>query len=173
MRKTDITTTPGYFDRYIRLVEDVEVMEAFQISITALNGLPVDRWTELGDRVYEHGKWTIKDIVQHIIDTERIFAYRALCMARGDFDKKPEFDENRFAANGNACRRALVDLIDELKVVRQSTTAMYHSFDEEVLKDPRCSFADGYSVLAIAYIIIGHQVHHLNILEERYYPLLK
>ena len=172
MRKKDLGSLPTYFDRYITLGDDTDLETALQNSLESLNQLPVDSWTALGDRVYAPEKWTIKDILQHLIDTERIFTYRALCMARKDFEKKPEFDENLFAANGNAGNRNLDDLIQELVVVRKSTIGLYSSFNEEVLSDQRKSFEKGYSVLAIAFIVIGHQIHHFNILEERYYPLL-
>lgn len=172
MKRSDIRPMPAYFDRYIQLATDVEVREALQLSLKELSHLPLDKWSALGDRVYAPGKWTLKDIIQHITDTERVFTYRALCLARKDYEKKPSFDENQFAANAKAGSRSLNDLINELKLVRQGTIALYQSFDEDVLADSHVGFENGYTVLAIAYIIIGHQRHHLNILEERYYPML-
>ena len=172
MRKTDIGQLPLYFERYIQLVREDEMNTALQNSLNEIDSLPLDKWMALGDRVYAPGKWSIKDIVQHLIDTERIFTYRALCMARGDFERKPEFDENEFALQSKAGNRQLSDLIEELKTIRKSSIALFNSFGTEVLLNKRCSFENGYSVLAIAFIIAGHQIHHLNVLTERYYPLL-
>jgi hypothetical protein len=172
MKRSDIQLLPEYFDRYINLADDIELIDALQNSLDDLEKLPVDKWNALGDRVYAPGKWTIKDIVQHITDTERIFSYRALRFARNDSTKLPGFEENDFAREANAAQRSLTDLIDELKIVRQSTIAMFSSFTDKMLQQKGPTFKADISVLGVGFTAVGHQLHHFKVLEERYYPLL-
>lgn len=164
---------PVYFDRYINLVADMELNAALQQSLDVAENFPMDKWKALGDKVYAPAKWTLKDIIQHVTDCERIFAYRALRFARKDSTKLPSFEENDFAAAANANARTLEDLVAELKLVRQSTILLFASFDEEMLQSAGSTFSNSATPLAIGFTIIGHQQHHLNVLEERYYPLLE
>jgi DinB superfamily len=172
MKRSDIQQMPEYFDRYINLVADEDIIVALQDSLDYLNTIPLTKWQMLGDKVYAEGKWTVKDIIQHITDTERIFSYRALRFSRNDTTLLPGFDENLFAANAHANNRALEDLVAELIAVRESTLALYKSFSPEMLCKTGAAFKGPISVLAIGFTAIGHQIHHINILEERYYPLL-
>ncbi len=171
MKRTDIKPMPDYFDRYINLVDDVELKEALAISLEELNHLPIETWKAIGDKVYAPGKWTIKDILQHMIDTERIFGYRALCFARGETARMPSFDEEEYARNTNAINRTLEDLINELKLNRASFIALYNSFTDEMLLKTGLSFKGTYSVLAMGFIIAGHQRWHFNVITERYLGL--
>ncbi|MCC6459330.1 MAG: DinB family protein [Saprospiraceae bacterium] len=172
MKRSDIHPMPEYFDRYINQVDDIELADALQQSILEIEQFPLDRWRALGDTVYAPGKWTVRDILQHLIDTERVFAYRALSFARGETARLPSYDEDTFAQSALANRRELEDLVAELLLSRRSFEAMYRSFDPEMLQRTGLSFKGTYSVLSIGFVIPGHQRHHLNILEERYYPLL-
>jgi hypothetical protein len=173
MKRSDINSMPAYFDRYINLVADVELNVALQQSLETAENFPLDKWRALGDRVYAEGKWTVKDMIQHITDTERIFAYRALRFARKDSTKLPGFEENDFAAAANANARSLGDLVEELKIVRRSTMMLFASFNDEMLQTAGATVSASLTPLAIGFTIIGHQQHHLNVLEERYYPLLE
>ena len=112
MKRSDIQPLPEYFDRYINLADDIELIDALEKSLDNLNKLPLDKWNAIGDKVYAPGKWTIKDIVQHITDTERIFSYRALRFARNDSTKLPGFEESDFAREAKASRRSLTDLLE-------------------------------------------------------------
>lgn len=168
MKRTDIKPMPEYFDRYINMTDEVELKEALAISLEELNHLPIDTWKAIGDKVYAPGKWTIKDILQHMIDTERIFAYRALCFARGETARMPSFDEEEYARNTNATNRTLEDLVEELRLVRASFIALYNSFTDEMLLITGLSFKGTYSVLALGFIMAGHQRWHLNVIKERY-----
>lgn len=173
MKRSDINPMPAYFDRYINLVADVSLNEAMQQSLTDIDNFPLDKWTALGDNVYAPGKWTVKDILQHIIDTERIFTYRALRFSRNDKTVLPGFEENDFAEEALAKGRTLEDLIQELKTVRQSSMQLFASFTDDMLQRIGTAFNSHISALAVGFTLIGHQIHHLNVLEERYYPLLK
>lgn len=172
MNKSDIHPMPEYFDRYIALAEDGEINEVLQASLEEMARFPVEQWKALGDRIYAPGKWTIKDILQHMIDTERIFTYRALCFARKEAVPPPSFDEAAYAVQAETANRTLEDLMAELVQVRASFIAMYKSFSPEVLLRSGQSFKGVYSVLSIGFIIAGHQRWHLRVIEDRYLPLL-
>ena len=164
---------PQYYDRYINLVANVELAQAFDASIRQLNELDRDRLARLDGKTYEPGKWTVKDIIQHLIDVERIMCYRALLFARRDGTIPQGFDQNLFVANANADARLIGDLIDESITARRATKSLYDSFDEQALRCTGISWEYEISVLAMGFMIIGHQIHHLKIIEEKYYPLLE
>lgn len=170
MKKSDINPMPQYYDRYINLAPDVELSQAFDDSIRQLNDLDRDLLRRIGDKTYSPGKWTIKDILQHLIDVERIMGYRALMFARRD-PTAPGFDQDLFAVNADAKRRTADDLLDELIGVRRATKALYDSFTDDMLRARGVSWEYELSVLDLGFGIIGHQVHHLNIIDERYSTL--
>ena len=114
------------------------------------------------------GEWTIKEILGHIIDTERIFAYRALRFARNDATKLPGFDQDVYVAYSGANERRIEDLLEELTIVRMATIALFKSFDEEVLKKSGLSNGHNLSVRAAIYQIAGHELHHINSIRENY-----
>ena len=128
MKKSDIKKMPDYFDRYIFLTDDVTYMDALNISLHELEKAPLDKWITLGEKVYAPGKWTIKDILQHCIDTERVFTYRITAIARGDKQNMLSFDEEDYAKNANAHHRSVEGLLEELILVRKATIAMFASF---------------------------------------------
>ncbi len=171
MKKSEIEKMPEYFDWYINLVEDIDVTDA--LKKYGANLFAPGKMKQLGDKVYEPGKWTAKDIIQHLIDAERVFSYRAMRFARNDKTTLPGFDENEFALTAGASRRNLDDLLNEFNAVRQSTINLYRSFDNEMLKREGKSFSKDISVLAIGFTIAGHVVHHDKILKERYYKLIQ
>lgn len=171
MKKSDINALPQYYDRYINLVPDVELLQAFDDSISQLDQLDRNAMGRLGDKSYSPGKWTLKDIIQHLIDSERIMSYRALMFARRSGATLEGFDQDLFAANGNTSRRTVDDLLDELASVRRSTTALFNSFDDEMLLARGISWDIDVSVLELGFTMIGHQLHHVNVIRERYLPL--
>ncbi len=117
---------------------------------------------------YADGKWTIKELVQHIIDTERVFAYRTLRFARKDSTDLPGFDQDAFNVTANANSRNFKELLEELFLVRKSSISLFKSFDSETLKAIGTVSGSEMSVRAIGYIISGHSLHHLKVLKERY-----
>ncbi|MDQ6610732.1 MAG: DinB family protein [Bacteroidota bacterium] len=168
MSKPDLSTVPAWYHNYINLVLEEDAKSAIKknsdIAIAFLQSIPEEKW----DYRYAEGKWSIKELVQHLIDTERIFAYRALTFARGDKTGLPGFEENEYAAASKAGRRTKESLIDELKVVRLATEMLFHSFDEEQLKLMGTANNNPISVNTIGFIIPGHLKHHINVLKERY-----
>lgn len=173
MKKSDIKKMPEYFDRYINLTDDVTYMEALEISLKELENAPIEKWNALGEKVYALGKWTVKDILQHYIDTERVFTYRITAFARKDPQNMLGFDEDLYAKNAFANRRTIENLLEELILVRKNYIAMYKSFNPEMLQLSGKGYNDAeYSVLAMGFMIPGHQRWHFKVLEEKYYPLL-
>jgi hypothetical protein len=172
MTLKDIQPLPEFFGRYMLLAEDVTPIKAMEIAGQEARTSDLPTWKQLGDRVYATGKWTIKTILQHIIDTERIFLYRALAYARGEKVKVPGFDENEYAQNAIVDHRTLEDLSEELIHTHESAKYLFQSFPESVLHYTCQGFAGEYTVGSIPYILLGHQRWHVKVIEERYLPLL-
>lgn len=174
MKKSNIKKMPEYFDRYINLTDDVTYMEALEISLKELENAPIDKWKALGEKVYAPEKWTIKDMLQHIIDTERVFAYRMTAFARKDKQKMLSFDEDSFAKNAFANRRTVDDLVEELILVRKNYISLYKSFTPEMLQlSGKAYNGTEYCVLSMGFCMPGHQRWHFRVLEEKYYPLIE
>jgi hypothetical protein len=172
MKKSEINKMPEYFDRYINLVDDIDITKALEKYGSPYLLAEKANFSKLGDKVYAPGKWTIKDIIQHIIDAERVFSYRAMRFARNDRTALPGFDENTFALTAGANKRTLNELLDEFVSVRTSTISLYKSFTAEMMQQQGRSFDKDISVLAIGFTMTGHVIHHVNVLKERYYKLI-
>lgn len=141
------------------------LVQQYQERITeSWSAIPIEKI----NFAYGPNKWTIKQMFQHVIDTERIFAYRALAIARKEPAALLGFDENEYAKNATAANRNWKDMLIEWRVVRQSTNLLFTSFTEDQLK--LMGTASGYpiSVNALGFIIFGHALHHLQVLKERY-----
>jgi len=153
---------------YIQALENVELFEELEISlhdfIKFVQNIPLDKF----DYSYAEGKWTIKEIIQHIIDTERIFAYRALRISRNDKTPLPGFEENEYAVNTDAKKRSIQDLLTEFSAVRHSNLLMFKSFSDEQLRRIGTASNHEISVRAIGFILLGHVKHHKRVFEERY-----
>jgi hypothetical protein len=172
MRRSDIKNMPEYFEKYINQVDDIELDDAFQKNINDLATIDIASLELLGDKTYAPGKWTIRDIFQHIIDTERVMGYRTLRYARRDGVVPQGYDENLFAANANAQHRTLENILEEVKQLHQSTRLMFRSFDNETLNVTGINWNKEMSVLAMGFLITGHLIHHLKIIKEKYLSLL-
>lgn len=163
---------PPFFDRYINIIEDIDIFDAFEKYNPEKIYSEMDEITALGDKIYAPGKWTTKDIFQHVIDNERIMAYRALRFSRNDKTPLPGYDEEPFAANTNAVNRTLPELMQEFVEVRTSTIALYKGMTGEMMLRTGTANQTEISPLALGFVILGHPVHHMNIIRERYFPLL-
>lgn len=126
--------------------------------------LPLDKL----DYKYQDDKWTIKDVLQHLIDVERVYGYRALCIARGDATSFPSFDEDEYAKSVNTQVKSLNELLTEFEVVRKSTLMLFKSFTESDLLKQGTASSNLISVRAVAAILLGHEIHHIEIIKERY-----
>jgi len=159
----------SYAIDYIKLVpEGADVLECMEDNMMDTEELILSVPKNKLEYRYAEGKWTIKEIIQHLIDCERIFCYRALCIARKDETPLPGFDENHYAENSHANHRTIDSLLDELDNVRSCTIAMFRSFDRSVIENKGISNNNPLSVRSVAHIIVGHELHHMNVIRERY-----
>jgi len=168
MTRPDLTAVAPFYKGYVENVKDQDVMEALVLSskltVDLVRSIPESK----GDYRYAPGKWTIKELLCHMIDVERIFAYRALRFARNDKTELHGFEENDYAPEANAANRVVKDLADEMERLRATTIDLYRSFTPEMLQRTGTANKNVVSVLNLGYIIAGHETHHRKILKERY-----
>ena len=168
MSRPDLSRVPEFYHGYISKTKGDDVMAALRNSTRELFSLLKSIPPEKHGHRYAEGKWTIKEVVQHMIDAERVFAYRALRFARKDDTPLPGFDENLFAQTAKADRRNWNDLIEEFGALRQASEAMFTSFDDEQLESSGIANEHSNYVLGIGYILAGHVNHHCQVIKERY-----
>jgi uncharacterized damage-inducible protein DinB len=157
-----------YYDRYIGLVTETGALEALESQLADM--LPLLRRLDesQGALRYAPGKWSVKQVLGHVLDTERVFAYRALRFARGDRTPLPGFDEKVYAESAGSDRRDIRALVEELEYLRRSTIAMFRGLDESAWTRRGIANDVEMSVRALAFVIAGHARHHMGILRERY-----
>lgn len=157
-----------YYRAYIDMIGDQNVMEMLEEQLEEIpayiDSIPEDK----ANYRYAEGKWSVKELLVHIIDTERIMAYRALCIARGEQKPLPGFDENMYAKNSEADSRELEDIAEEFELLRMSNLALFNSFSLDMLKRIGNGNGKDISVRALLHIIAGHTKHHLSVLQEKY-----
>ena len=169
MSKPFPTTYAAYFQKYIDQVQDDDLLTGFTRQADPIKSLLYSIDEQKSTYAYAPGKWTLKDLLQHITDTERIFCYRALCFARNETFSLPGFDENSYAANTHANERTWQSLADEFLAVRTATELLFKSFSEEELSRIGSANNNTTSVVSIGFITLGHFYHHKKIIEERYF----
>lgn len=158
-----------YFNHYVNLAKDYDdVISALELSHKRTNELLDLVTEEQGNYAYAEGKWTIKELLAHMVDTERIFCNRALRFARNDQTDLPGYDHDAYVPVSGANDRKLCEICKEFDLVRQATIALYKSFTPEMLEKSGTANGNSLTVLSIGYITAGHETHHVNILEERY-----
>ena len=164
----DPSEVPAFYHGYIVAAEGADPIGAMKAAQTRTNNMITRIPAGRGDHRYAPGKWSIKEVIQHVIDSERIFSYRALRFARNDATELPGFDENRYAPNAEAGRRELAAIVEELNLTRASTLAMFQSFTPEMLLRSGKANRNSISVRALGWVIAGHAEHHMNVIEQRY-----
>lgn len=170
MKSSDLSTAEynPYYETYIKLAANKTLHDGLQDGYTVttafFESIPADKW----DYRYEDGKWTIKEILRHIIDTERIFAYRALRFAREDKTPLPGFDQDTYILPTETLNTSLQSLLDEYQSCRMATSIMFINFSDEMLKKIGEASNNPMSAGAAGFIIVGHEKHHCNIIRERY-----
>ena len=171
MKRTDINQAPNYFDRYINLIDDISLNEAFQESLDALASFDWVAAEAIGTRTYAPNKWTIADILQHLIDWERILTFRTLVYVREAGVSTASMDENLLAKNAASKPKTIATLVEELTLLRQSTRLFFKDMDNEDLQKVGKTGRLKMSVLAMGFTMLGHQMHHFSIIRERYLNL--
>lgn len=168
MSNVDLSRVPAYYHKYILLAigDDLETaLKKHQTTLLEfLKEIPKKKWNHR----YAEGKWSIKEVVQHVIDGERIFSYRALRFARKDQIPLASFDQDLFTRTSKAGERTKKDLLQELATVQRSSALLFKSFDEEQLDQPGIASEMPTYVKGLAYILVGHALHHMNVLKEFY-----
>jgi uncharacterized damage-inducible protein DinB len=157
-----------YYKAYIEALGEVDLMETLRKQVgnfpQFLGSIPQDKLTFS----YAEGKWTVAEVLLHVLDTERVFQYRALRFSRKDETPLPGFNQDHYVPRSGANQRSIDSITQEYKAIRNSTIALYESFDEGTLKRKGVASNAAMSVAALGFIICGHQRHHRNILRERY-----
>jgi hypothetical protein len=157
-----------YYGRYIDRVPEGDLLRTLEDQARETQALLARLSDAKALHRYAPGKWSIKEVIGHVADTERVYAYRALRFARADATALPGFDENAWVPAGNFDARSLKDLAAELDVVRRATLALFRSLDAAALARRGPANDNEVSVRAIAWIIAGHERHHVALLHERY-----
>jgi hypothetical protein len=157
-----------FYQNYIKLAPDENVLKGLERNTKNFRRLLKKIPRKKIDKAYAEGKWTIKELLQHMIDAERVFAYRAITFARKDKTQLPSFDENTWAAQSMASQRDWKEMVTEFKLLRGSTVSMFASFDDSQLRSIGTASGKEINVLALGYILAGHVEHHINIIKERY-----
>lgn len=169
MPRPDLKRVPEFYHDYINKVKEDDLLVALKNGgekfISFLQSMPEEK----KNYRYAEGKWTIKEVVQHVIDAERVFSYRSLRFARKDKTPLPGFDENLFAENANAGKRKWDELVNEFISVRKATEALFASFDNEQLEAEGIASGSTNYVLGFGFICAGHLNHHRQVMEERYF----
>ena len=158
-----------YYGRYISLVAGEDILNALEEQRRQTLLLLSGRDEADGDYRYAPGKWTVKEVLGHMCDTERVFAYRALRIARGDQTPMEGFEQDDYVRNGPFAQRPLCDLIEEYIAVRRATLSLLRNLDEAAWMRRGIANKNEVTVRALAYTIAGHELHHRRILEEKYF----
>ena len=168
MTRPNSTEYAPHFDKYISLVPEGEIVvtlgKQIESTLSLIRGLSEGQ----GDLRYAPGKWSVKEVVGHLIDSERIFAYRALRFARNDATPLSGFDENSYVANADFSSRALADLAEEFEYTRKSNVYLFKHLDGDSWLRRGAANENEISARALAYAIAGHELHHVGILRSRY-----
>lgn len=153
---------------YIEQIKEDDILKVLEDQLTTaakfFNTIPQEK----GNYAYSEGKWSVKEVLGHVIDCERIFATRALCIARGEKQSLPGFEQDDYVKEAGFNKRPLDDLVEEFSLVRKSNVALFKSFSEEKLNERGTASENEVTVRAILFIIAGHTIHHIKILKEKY-----
>jgi DinB superfamily len=158
-----------YYDRYISLITSSDILGTFESQRRQMLLLLSGRDESEGDFRYAPDKWTVKELLGHVCDTERIFAYRALRISRGDRTPIEGFEQDDYVCNGPFAHRPLAEVIEDYIAVRRATLTLLRNLDEQAWTRRGIANNNEISVRAIAYTSAGHELHHRRILEEKYF----
>lgn len=159
----------GWLDNYIGEVPYSDLIEGLKEEFSKTKIYMESLSEEKLNFRYAEGKWTMKEIVGHLCETERVFSYRALAFARKDKTVLPGYDEQLYAQTTNASRRTIADLLNEWSDVRRATISLFNSFETEMLDEKGSANNTVMTPRALGYAILGHEIHHLRIFRERYF----
>jgi hypothetical protein len=162
------TDFPLFPKQYVDLVQENDIILALENQERNLPLFLDSIHSSKAGYAYAPGKWTVAQALQHVMDSERIFAYRSLSFARGEQQSLPGFEQDDYAMLAPAGHRSLVEITEELLILRKSTICLFKSYAGDVLQRSGIANGKSYTVLSMGYIIVGHMQHHMNVLQERY-----
>lgn len=168
MIRPDIEKVPAFYLGYVEYVKDMDLLDALRHAAKVAQQTVPYIPEEKGEFRYAEGKWSVKEVLNHMMDAERVFAYRALRFSRNDRTPLQPFDENEYAPEANAHGRNIQQLNREMKRLRETTIDLFTSFSPEMIEREGTASGKTLSVKNLGYIIAGHDLHHLKILRERY-----
>ncbi len=172
MKKPNLDEYAPYYGTYINSVGDKNPFEVMGEQLIQFQNLAQIINDEIGAKSYAPGKWSVKELLGHIIDTERTMSYRALAIARGEIQPLPGFDHDGYVKKAKFNNRGVKSLADEFIKLRESNIILFSSFDEETFTNVGTASNNNVSVRALIYIITGHAAHHLNVLKKMYLSLI-
>ena len=168
MQRPEKTEYAPYYETYVSLVYETDVVATLQNQLDEMQNLLSEISEEKGAHAYAEGKWTIKELIGHLNDGEKIFAYRALRIARADKTPMEGFEQDGYIENANFNECQFKDLVEEFALLRRANILFFKNLTEEAWTRTGTASGSAVSVRALAYIIIGHVRHHTNILHSRY-----
>ncbi|WP_026464911.1 DinB family protein [Adhaeribacter aquaticus] len=168
----DPSEYPLFYKTYISKLPEGPIVDLLQQQMQELDSLLSSVPEDQAEKAYAPGKWTLKQALGHMIDTERVMAYRCMCISRGETKELPGFDENTYVLNSNFNERAIASLLQEFKVVRAATLGLIQTLNEEMIKRKGIANGNPVTVNALVGIIAGHLNHHLEIIRDRYLMVL-
>jgi hypothetical protein len=168
MIQPKLDTVPAFYRGYVDYVKHLDLFEAMTWSLNETQQLIKSIDESQGQYAYANGKWTIKELLCHVIDAERIFCYRALRFARKDSTPLAGFDEELYVPESNAHQRSLTQIAGELLRIRETSIDLYRSFTPEMLERTGSANNTEISVLTLGFVVAGHDTHHRAILNTRY-----
>lgn len=168
INKPTYTIDSDYFGGYVKRANGTDLIPSFKANLLDTQELYQDLIGIKETYRYAEGKWTVKQVLQHIIDTERIFCYRALSIARKDKTPFPGYEEDDYAANDNSTNRSLEDLITDFQQVRMSTISLFNSFSSDALDYEGKASGTIFTPRVIGWMLCGHAEHHNGVVKERY-----
>lgn len=167
MRPSEKDYSP-HFKSYVDQIKTDDILNVLEVQLNTASKLFSDIPEEKGNYAYAKGKWSIKEVLGHVIDSERVFAYRALCIARGEKQSLPGFEQDDYVEEADFNKRTLSNLIEEFSLVRKSNLVLFKTFLEKDLNKRGVASENEVTVRAILFIIAGHGMHHINILKDKY-----
>lgn len=168
MTHPDLKFLPPFYKGYVDHVKDMHVLDAMRNSGKETFELVITIPETKGEYRYQEGKWSIKEVLCHMMDAERIFAYRALRFARNDKTALHGFEENDYAPQANAHSRSIRQIAEEMQRLRATSLDLYQSFTPQMLERTGIANKAEFAVINLGYIIAGHECHHRKVLKERY-----
>lgn len=169
MTKPQPSEYHSFFNGYIQLVPEGDLLQLFDDNATKVKSFFSSVPKEKHDHRYQPDKWSIRQILLHLTDTERVMSYRALSIARGDSESYfPSMDENLFAKNAIVDQRSIDDLLDEFATVRKASVFLFSNLSDEQMMYTGYVMKERTTTRALGFIIAGHCLHHINVIQERY-----